>query len=592
MIPGRRALARSLRGMWPFVRRFLRHRRKLLAGFVCIPLSQLADIAVTLSIGDALNRLERGDPADFLGRVFALVLAYAAAHAVLRFFSRWWLVSSSHRFERELKQELFEKLGDLPLAFHERSRSGDVVSRITSDVEALRSFLGPGLLYAIGAFVILPVGLGVLVTIEPRVTFAMIFPLVVMAVFMRRLGPRMYAASRTVQESQAELSARAQDDFGGIRIVKGYAREREETRRFAECSQKNRANQLELGHVRALTHTAVRGSFAVTFAVLVGLGAYAMIAGRMQVGDLFKFLDLTLKMFWPMIALGWIVGMYPRAAASAVRIDEILAREPDIADPEHPIVPPDARGALALEDVSFTHEGAARPALQHVSVQVPAGTTLGVVGPTGSGKTTLLSLLGRLREADGTVRVDGLQVQAWSLSELRALFGYVPQDGFLFSDTLRANVSFGLERALDDAELEDLLEAVRLSDEVRGFPGGLDQEIGERGITLSGGQRQRACIARALACAPRVLVLDDCLNAVDTETESRLLANLRRAGDGRTVVVAAHRLTTVEHAERILVLDADGRVADQGAHAELVARPGWYRDTWERQQRREELEVL
>jgi len=306
-------------------------------------------------------------------------------------------------------------------------------------------------------------------------------------------------------------------------------------------------------------------------------------------GDLFKFIDLTTKVFWPLIALGWIAGMYPRAVASAKRVEELLAEESDITDPATPVALEAPHGALAFDTVEFTYEGNDVPTLAGISVNVPAGSTLGVVGPTGSGKTTLLNLIGRLFDCEGEIRLDDTPIRDLRLGDLRKTLGYVPQDSFLFSEPYADNIRFGADGNLDETEIRALIDRAAMTDEVAGFPDGLNQMIGERGVTLSGGQRQRTCIARALARDPIILILDDCLSAVDTETESALLGNLRAAGHGRTVVVAAHRLSTVKDADQILVLTTDGHVEAIGTHAELTSRPGWYQRTWHQQQRMEEV---
>ena len=578
--------------MWRFFRRFLRHRRQLVAGFLCVPLAQLADIAVTVQIGNTLDRLRGGSATDFLAGVIAIVMGLSLFRGVVRYFQRWWIVAVSRYVENELKQDLFDKLVSLPLSFHAKSRSGDVVSRVTSDVENIRMFLGPGVMYSLGALVMVPASMALLFTLNAPLAATMILPLLLMGFGMKFFTPRLHKWSEAVQESIAELSSRAQENFSGIRVVKGYGLAAQQCARFDEASQRNMQNQVNLGRSRGLTNALTHAANDLTFVTILVLGGWAMIDRSLPAGDLFKFIDLTFKVFWPIIALGWIAGMYPRAQASAGRIEELLAERPLITDAPDARRLPHPRGALSLRGLSYTYAGAARPAISGVSVEVPAGSVLGIVGPTGSGKTTLLLCLGRLLEPEGLLELDGIDVKQLVLGDLRATLGYVPQDSFLFSERYRDNITFGSDTPVSDARLAELIEQACMQDEVAHFPQGVDTLVGERGVTLSGGQRQRTCIARALAREPRVLILDDALSAVDTETEAQLLANLRRAGAGRTVVVAAHRLSSVARAERILVLGKDGRVEAQGTHAQLLARPGWYAETWQRQQAQKELSVL
>lgn len=577
--------------LWGFARRFLRHRRALFLGIGCIPLVALCDIRLTLWIGDALSRLERREDPAFLKKLFFLLLAVGAAQGLFRYLQRWWIVSVSRLVEIELKQELFDALTRLSLSFHVKSRSGDITSRLTSDVENVRMLLGPGSMYVLGSLFMVPGSLWALFHVSPQVTLAMMVPLALVTLSMFFTTPRLTKHSTLVQESLADISSRAQESFAGIRVVKGYGLAAHENARFAATSARNRGHQLDYARVNGLQNALIHLSFDLAFLPVLVVGGWAMIDQRLDVGDLFKFIDLGFKVFWPVIALGWIAGLYPRAVASAERIDDLLAQRSEIVEAPTPRPLPAPRGKLSLRGVGYTHEGAPRPALEGITLEVPAGTTLGVVGPTGAGKSTLLNLLGRLFEARGELALDDVPVRELALADLRGALAYVPQDSFLFSDTYRANLSFGCDRELSDARLLELVDAVAMTNEVRAFPDGLDQLIGERGVTLSGGQRQRTSIARALAKEPRVLVLDDCLSAVDTETEARLLANLRRAGSGRTVVVAAHRLATVRTAEQILVLN-EGRMEALGTHEELLERSDWYRKTWERQRLSEELSSL
>ncbi len=572
-----------------FFQRFLRHRRNLILGVLCVPLAQGADVGISLLIKDSLRAAREGETEGAPWGVLAIIGALALGHCVMKFFQRWLIVVVSRRFEVELKQQLFDKLTSLTFAFHNRSRSGDVVSRVTSDVENLRMFLGPGLMYTLGAIVIVPLALGVLFVHHGWLTLTMILPMIAMGGIMRALTPGLHKRSTAVQESLADISHRAQENFGGIRVVKGYNREDQQAGRFARTSEENRDNQIALGRARGWTHAAVNGSFDLTFVVILIVGGLAAVKSTLPLEDLFLFIDLTIKVFWPLIALGWILGMYPRAIASAERVTELLAEQPEIQDAPDAIEWSEPRGELQFDDVSFAYGETHPKALQNISVTAPAGSTLGVVGPTGSGKTTLLNLIGRMFEPEGTLRLDGHDVRELTLSSLRGALGYVPQDSFLFSLPYHENIRFGADRELSEAEVVALIERASMTDEVADFPHGMNQLVGERGVSLSGGQRQRTCIARALARDPKVLILDDCVSAVDTETEQKLLGSLRAAGEGRTVVVAAHRLSTVMNADTILVLTEDGRVEAIGTHDELVASDGWYASTWEQQQRRESL---
>jgi ATP-binding cassette subfamily B multidrug efflux pump len=578
-----------------FKQRFMRHPRALSLGFVAVVLAGYIDVQITLTIGDGINQLSAAsglDDISFVWSVVGLIVLFALAHSIVRFFQRWLIVVVSRRVEVGLKQDLFDRLVSLPFSFHNKSRSGDVVSRLTSDVENLRMFLGPGMMYCTGALVMVPVSLYELWLIDPVLSSSMVLPMLGMGLAMKAFSPRLHKFSTAVQESLADISHKAQENFAGIRVVKGYCREDEQAARFTDTSETNRANQVELGRARGMTHAAVHGASDITFAVILVIAGLALIGGDMQRGDLFKFIDLTTKVFWPLIALGWIAGMYPRAVASARRVDELLSERSDIVDPVSPQALDDPQGALDFQSVDFTYAGSELPTLHAITASVPAGTTLGVVGPTGSGKSTLLNLIGRLFDCEGQILLDGHPIRELRLADLRRTLGYVPQDSFLFSEPYADNIRFGADGNLGDDEIRELIERAAMTAEVEDFEDGLQQLIGERGVTLSGGQRQRTCIARALARNPVILILDDCLSAVDTETESELLGNLREAGHGRTVVVSAHRLSTVRSADQILVLSADGHVEAIGTHAELTRRAGWYQRTWQQQQKLEEAGEL
>ena len=572
-------------------RRFLRHKWTLLAGFACIPLASLGDVWITRLIGQSLDRLRTGSDTEFLVGLFWMLLGVSLLRGTFRFLQRWWLVCVSRWVEVRLKQDLFDKLVSLPTSFHVRNRSGDLVSRLTSDVENVRMFLGPGLMYVAGALVMVPASLGYLLVLDWTVALWMVVPLLCMGAGMWWMSARLEKHSLAVQETLAEIGHRAQESFAGTRVVKGYSREEQQAARFEQSSRRNLQHQIELARARGITHAITYTSKDLTLLPILLVGGLAMIDRSLPAGDLFMFVDLTAKVFWPIIALGWMAGVYPRSVVSARRILELLDTPREIDEPLAPVELPNVQGHVELRGATFTYPGSAAPTVVGIDLVVPANGVLGVVGPTGSGKSTLLNLLARIFDAQGEVLLDGVDVKRLPLSTLRGALGYVPQDSFLFSDTWRNNVAFGAERELDDAEIDDLARRSCMTGELERFPKGRDQKIGERGVTLSGGQRQRTCIARALARDPRVLVLDDSLSAVDTETESQLVHNLKSASHGRTVILAAHRLSTVRHANQIVVLE-EGRIVQRGTHAELLALPGWYADTWKRQQAQQELAGL
>jgi ATP-binding cassette subfamily B protein len=577
-----------VRLLWRFHLRFWRHRRALLLGILCVPLAVFFDIRITLEVAKALDRLRADPDTAFLPGFFLLLVGYASAQGVFRFFHRWWIVGVSRRFEVELKQDLFDRLVRLSFGFHNRSRSGDVVSRVTSDVENLRMLLGPGLMYVLGALVMVPGSLVVLASKAPSLTLSMTVPLLCVALFMWALTPRLHRHSSAVQVAIGELAQRAQESFMGQRVVKAYGIASHEEQAVALHSACIRDQQVQLARARGLVDALSELAKDLSLLPILFVGGWAMIDRTIQAGDLFAFIDLNQKIFWPLMALGWMAGLWPRALASAERVQALLDERSEIEDAAAPVRLERPRGELELEEVGFTYPHSDRPALSGISLCIPAGTTLGIVGPTGSGKSTLLNLVGRLFEAQGEIRLDGVPIRGIALSDLRAALAFVPQDGFLFSDTYRENVGFGVDERVGDQRLASLIDSVGMSAEVAAFPGRFDQLVGERGVTLSGGQRQRTCIARALARDPRVLLLDDALSAVDTETEAHLLARLGEERRKRTVLVAAHRLATIRDAEQVLVLK-DGRMEAIGRHHELLERSPWYRSTWERQRMRAEL---
>jgi ATP-binding cassette subfamily B protein len=577
------------------LRIFGRHKAPLLAGAAAIILSRLLMVWAPRLLGDALNALERGGDSavsDALAsaRLFLLVSLLAGA---LTYAMRRLLLGASRRAARDLQRETFDQVVHLPASFFERTRTGDLISRLTSDVEAVRFSMGPGLMYVGGTAVLFPMAVGSMLHLSWSVTLAALVPLVAIMGLVRALGPGIMRRTRSVQERIGDLSARAQESFAGARVVRAYATETIEEREFGAQNEELVRETIGLARHRAVLTGGLYVLGGAAELVVLWYGGRQVITGDLPLGYLATFLLYVGMLIWPMISVGWVVSAFQRSAAAIERIEHLFEQPREASVLATPALEPGrVAGHVAVRGLTFAYPGVTTPALRDVSLEVPAGGTLGLVGPVGSGKSTLLALLTRQHEPPaGTIALDGFDVTRIPLAALRAAFAVVPQDAFLFSDTIEANLAYASEDEPDPARLEAALAVAGLDEEVRAFPRGLQTVVGERGLTLSGGQKQRTTLARALLREAPVLLLDDCLSAVDTQTEARILDRLQAELRRRTSIVVAHRLSTVRNADRIVVLD-EGRVAEAGTHAELVAAGGWYARTYAQQRLEAEMEGL
>ena len=536
----------------------------------------------------AIDQFGKRPIAEYLYSAIALYLALAACKGVFRFGMRWFLVTSSRRVEANLRNDLFRHLETLSFPYFNRVKTGDLLARATQDVEAVRMFLGPGFMYISDALIRIPLAIALLATLQPVMLISMAISLALLAVSVRFLTPRLHKYSEGQQKAIGDLSDRANECFAGVRVLKAFAQEKTAERLFDDVSSHYRKNSFSLISAGSLSNVFFAGAKDLTLLILFGVGGTLFLMKQAKVGDLYLFLDYTARLYWPVFVLGWMVSMYPRARAAAKRLEEVFDTKPEIADGTR-LDAGELRGALEIRDLTFAYGPEKAPVLSGLSFRVGAGETVAIVGRTGAGKTTIASLLGRFFPVpSGRIFVDGIDINDLPVRTLRSALGYVPQDHFLFSDTIFENVGFAADTP-NRERAQWAVERACVAEDIAAFSKGLDTEIGERGITLSGGQRQRVSIARALFVLPKILILDDSLSAVDMHTEERLVQNLREAARGRTTLLIAHRLSTVRHADRIVVLEG-GRAVEEGSHDELVRRRGVYADLWQKQQIEESLE--
>ena len=604
---------------------FRPYKWHIISGIFFILVSMLFGLLVPYLVGVAVDDLAAGVTWEKIIYYPSAILVVNLLSGVFLFLQRRLLINASRHIEYDMREKFYASLVDQPAEFFHNTRVGDLMARATNDLAAVRQIVGPMILYSFQAIFALAIVLPILLNISVKLTLLLLIPMPFVSLTVKVLGAQIHKRFEKIQEFFSDITARTQENLTGVRVVRAYAQEDSEIEEFQVLNREYAARNLQLVKWAAAMRPLLFFFIGLGFVIIVAIGVPMAVRGEITAGNFTSFILYLQRMIWYLIALGYVVNLYQRGTASLKRFDAILETEPTIRDEPEAVVQPAIRGSLEFRDLTFAYNG--KPVLKDINISIGEGQTVALVGKTGSGKSTLVSLIPRLLDApDGTVLVDGVPIRHYRLEQLRRSIGFVPQETFLFSDSLAANIAFGVEhlspRSGRDAEtgnrngsestdpdvagrniaasassvnggeitVEKAAVIAGLADDIQGFPGGYDQLVGERGITLSGGQKQRTAIARAVMRDPRILILDDSLSAVDTYTEERILKNLREVRQSRTTLIVSHRVSTIRDADMICVLD-DGRIIERGTHDELLKVDGEYADLYRRQLLEEELEA-
>jgi ATP-binding cassette subfamily B protein len=597
---------KKLRPLVPYLKRY---RSGLFWGGLCVLFNNGIWVLFPQVLRRAINDLNTGLTRHKLLTYALIIVGLALAKGLFQFLTRWVLIGISRDIEFDLRNDLFAHLERLSHSYYQRNRTGDIMARATNDLNAVRMLLGPAIMYSANTLVFTAGALGFMLAISPKLTIFAFLPLPIASIVIQYFGRRIHERFERIQAMFSDISARAQENFSGARVIRAYVQEQAEIAAFENANQEYIRRSLGLVRLMGMLWPTLELMLGAAVVIVLWIGGRQVLLGKMNIGAFVAFNTYMVQLTWPVIALGWVINIFQRGTASLVRIQEILTQQPEIADeatlaldggatrvsPVHQVANADdssidIQGEIEFRNLNFAYNGV--EVLRDINLRIPAGSSLAIVGPTGSGKTTLVNLIPRIYDAaPGTVLIDGRPIRQFPLDPLRRHIGFVPQETFLFSDTIRENIAYGIAQENGEAQFDDIkaaAEAANIAQDIESFPEGYNTTVGERGITLSGGQKQRTAIARALLRSPRILILDDALSSVDTNTEDKILNHLREIMRGRTTIFISHRVSTVRNADAIAVLH-QGRIVELGTHDQLITRNGYYTDLYNKQLLEEEL---
>ena len=571
-----------------FVRYFRPYKASLTIGILCILAGVLFNLSIPLIVGQAIDENWNTLSWSRLTIAALKVLGASVASGTFLYLQRRILIGVSRNVEYDLRKDFYAHLVDQPLSFFHEHRVGDLMARASNDLSAVRQLAGPMIMYTLQTVFVVLLVLPLMIMLNWWLTFLLFVTMPLVSLTVKFFGQQVHVRFEKIQEFFAQITARAQENFTGVRVVRAYAQEGAEIKAFNALNREYAEKNLGLVKIDALMRPLMTFLIGIGFVLIIWAGVPLAIRGEISVGDFTVFNMYLMRLIWPLIALGYVVNLFQRGTASLKRMNAIFGIKPAIADAPEVVEQPPIAGEIEFRQLTFRYHPTDEPELHDINLKIPVGQSVAFVGRTGSGKSTLVNLIPRLLEApEDTVFVDGVSVRDYPLRQLRESIGYVPQETFLFSDSLAENVAFGVNQS-ERADVEWAAEIAGLSDDVREFPEGFDTLVGERGITLSGGQKQRTAIARAVLRAPKILILDDALSSVDTYTEEKILGRLRGVMRDRTSLIVSHRISTVRDADLICVLD-EGRIVERGTHQELLELGGEYAALYERQLLEEEL---